>query len=174
VRPKPGAAFSFLPNPPVENTPTQFTNLSTGASRYLWYFGDGSVSSARDTVHQYQKTDSYNASLVAYNIFGCSDTAARVVSAIVNPIVGVPSAFTPNNDGVNDVVKVRGFGIDQMMFRIYNRWGQEVFVSQNPEFGWDGRFKGALQPMDVYGYTLNILFSDGTNISRKGEITLIR
>ncbi|MEN9950213.1 MAG: hypothetical protein RLY85_965 [Bacteroidota bacterium] len=174
VRPKPGATFSFLPNPPVENTPTQFTNLSTGASRYLWYYGDGGVSSARDTIHQYQKTDTYNASLVAYNIYGCSDTAVRVVSAIVNPIVGVPTAFTPNNDGVNDVVKVRGFGIDQMVFRIYNRWGQEVFVSQNPEYGWDGRLKGALQPMDVYGYTLSIQFTDGTNINRKGEITLIR
>ena len=174
MREKPLAAFTFSPIQPIENTPTQFTNTSTGANRFQWFFGDGTVSFARDTVHQYQKTDSYNATLVALNVYGCSDTAVRVVSAIVNPVVGVPTAFTPNNDGVNDVVKVRGFGIDQMMFRVYNRWGQEVFVSQNPEYGWDGKIRGELQPMDVYGYTLNIIFTDGTTLNRKGEITLIR
>lgn len=174
VRQKPTAAFTFSPLQPLENTPTQFTNTSIGANRFQWFFGDGTVSFSKDTIHQYQKTDTYNAMLVAYNEFGCSDTMTRVVSAIVNPVVGVPTAFTPNNDGVNDVLKVRGFGIDQMMFRIYNRWGQEVFVSQNPEYGWDGRFKGELQPMDVYGYTLSILYTDGSSINRKGEITLIR
>ena len=48
------------------------------------------------------------------------------------------------------VIKVRGFAIGKMDWKIYNRWGQVVFESQNPDNGWDGNYKGVLQPMDVY------------------------
>jgi gliding motility-associated-like protein len=61
-----------------------------------------------------------------------------------------------------------------MNFRIYNRWGQLVFESGSPYFGWDGKFRGELQPMDSYAYTLLVLFSDGTQVSKKGDITLLR
>ncbi len=61
-----------------------------------------------------------------------------------------------------------------MDWKIYNRWGQLVYESNNPYLGWDGRYKGAIQPMDVYGYTLEATFFDGTKTHRKGDITLIR
>jgi gliding motility-associated-like protein len=86
----------------------------------------------------------------------------------------LPNAFTPNGDGNNDVLYVRGFGIKSMALRIYNRLGQLVFESSSPNYGWDGKFKGVLQPMDAYAYTLNILFGDDTTVNKKGDITLIR
>jgi len=86
----------------------------------------------------------------------------------------VPNAFTPNGDGKNDKVFVRGFGIAQMNFRIYNRWGQLVFESGSPSYGWDGTYKGVLQPMDAYAYTLTVQYGDGTVVNKKGDITLIR
>jgi gliding motility-associated-like protein len=61
-----------------------------------------------------------------------------------------------------------------MNFRIYNRWGQVVFESGSPSYGWDGKFKGVLQPMDAYAYTLIVQFGDGTIVNKKGDITLIR
>ena len=61
-----------------------------------------------------------------------------------------------------------------MNFRIYNGWGQLVFESFSPQVGWDGTFKGELQPMDAYAYTLIVLFGDGTTLNKKGDITLIR
>jgi gliding motility-associated-like protein len=88
--------------------------------------------------------------------------------------VDVPNAFTPNGDGKNDKVFVRGFGIAQMNFRIYNRWGQLVFESASQSYGWDGRYKGELQPMDAYAYTLIVQYGDGTVVNKKGDITLIR
>jgi gliding motility-associated-like protein len=88
--------------------------------------------------------------MVAYNEFGCTDTVCTKVVTLIKPVVDVPSAFTPNGDGKNDKVFVRGFGIAQMNFRIYNRLGQVVFESGSPSDGWDGKFKGALQPMDAY------------------------
>jgi gliding motility-associated-like protein len=61
-----------------------------------------------------------------------------------------------------------------MTFRIYNRWGQKVFESNNPDYGWDGNFNGKPQPMDVYAYTLDAVFFDGKKTTRTGDITLIR
>ncbi|HTQ66149.1 MAG TPA: gliding motility-associated C-terminal domain-containing protein, partial [Puia sp.] len=68
----------------------------------------------------------------------------------------------------------QGFGIDKMDFRIYNRYGQLVFESNDPNMGWDGNFKGNPQPMGVYAYTLTAIFFDGTRTTRTGDITLIR
>jgi gliding motility-associated-like protein len=72
------------------------------------------------------------------------------------------------------VIKVVGFGIEQMTWRIYNRWGQVVFETRNRNDGWDGTYKGVLQPMDVYTYTLDVVYSDGKTLKRTGDITLIR
>lgn len=174
VKASPVAAFSFSPNPPEENTPTQFTNRTTGATSYFWDFGNGDSSRMVSPQYLYTKTGTYNACLIAYNAFGCADTTCATISAIVKPAAAVPSAFTPNGDGKNDKVFVRGYGIAQMNFRIYNRWGQLVFESFSPQVGWDGTFKGELQPMDAYAYTLIVLFGDGTTLNKKGDITLIR
>lgn len=174
---KPTPAWDFTPLPPVPNTPTVFTNSSIGGIRYEWIFGDGSstVKLTMDTViHQYNKTDTFQACLVVTNQAGCSDTLCKPVPVIINPLLDVPNAFTPGRFGQNGVVKVVGFGITHMVFRIYNRWGQLVFQSNDPYIGWDGTYKGALQPMDVYGYTLEAQYSDGTHATKKGDITLIR
>ncbi|OQA03363.1 MAG: hypothetical protein BWY67_02435 [Bacteroidetes bacterium ADurb.Bin397] len=72
------------------------------------------------------------------------------------------------------MVFVTGFGIAKMDWKIYNRWGQLVFQSTNRKQGWDGTFKGKLQAMDVYVYTLDAEFSDGKKIRKTGDITLLR
>lgn len=174
VRPSPVAAFAFQPNPPVQNTATQFTNRSSGASAYFWDFGDGDTSRLVSPQHFYTRTATFNACLIAYDAVGCADTTCQDVSAIIKAVADVPNAFTPNGDGKNDQVYVRGFGIAQMNFRIYNRWGQLVFESNSPSIGWDGKHKGVLQPMDAYAYTLVVAFGDGTTMTKKGDITLIR
>jgi gliding motility-associated-like protein len=174
VKPKPAASFSFAPDPPQENTPTQFTNLSTGATRYFWDFGDNDTSRAMSPLHLYSRTDIFASCLVAYNEFGCTDTVCANVTTLIKPVVDVPNAFTPNGDGKNDKLYVRGFGIAQMNFRIYNRWGQMIFESGTPSYGWDGTYKGVLQPMDAYAYTLIVQYGDGTIVNKKGDITLIR
>jgi gliding motility-associated-like protein len=69
---------------------------------------------------------------------------------------------------------VVGFGISKMQWSIYNRWGLKVYESNNSKMGWDGTYKGKLQPMDVYSYTLDVTFSDGKKVRKTGDITLIR
>jgi gliding motility-associated-like protein len=175
---KPTADFSFTPVVPVENTPTIFSNLSSpDAVRFKWVFGDGDslLTTSRDPVeHQYNATGTFTACLYAYNSIGCDSVRCRQVTTLVVPALDVPNAFTPNQPGVNSVVSVRGFGIAKMRFIIWNRWGQKVFETNNRSQGWNGRVKGAVQPMDVYAYTLEVEFFDGTKASKKGDITLIR
>ena len=108
------------------------------------------------------------------NAEGCTDTVCHPVPALINPLLDVPNAFTPGRFGTNAIVKVVGYGIVHMTWRIYNRWGQVVFQSDDPNVGWDGYYRGVMQPMDVYAYTLEADFSNGTHATKKGDITLIR
>jgi gliding motility-associated-like protein len=178
VADNPIADFSFAPDPPLENTPTTFTNLSSpDAIRFIWKFGDGDslkTTSRLDVQHQYNATGTFNACLIAFNAAGCSDTVCKPVSAIVIPAVDVPNAFTPLKGDVNSKIFVKGFGITKMRFIIWNRWGQKVFETNDRNIGWDGKFNGAVQPMDVYAYTLDVEFFDGKKTTKKGDITLIR
>ncbi|TAL43713.1 MAG: PKD domain-containing protein, partial [Chitinophagaceae bacterium] len=174
----PVANFTFSPDPPIENTPATFTNLSSpDATDFKWFFGDGDslvTASRANVVHQYNATGTYNACLVAFNPANCSDTFCLPVQALVAALVDLPNAFTPQSGDVNSKVLVRGFGITKIKFIIWNRWGQKVFETSDKNQGWDGRYKGVIQPMDVYAYTLDVEFFDGTKTTKKGDLTLIR
>lgn len=170
----PKAGFSFSPIPAEQNKPAIFSNFSSGAITYKWNFGDGDTSTLSNPSHQFGATGTYNVCLQATNVAGCSDTFCLDVQALILPLLDVPKAFTPGRFGVNGVVKVVGFGIKKMNWRIYNRWGQLMFNSISQADGWDGTFKGALQPMDVYTYSLDVEFSDGKKMKKTGDISLLR
>ena len=174
VSERPHAVFTWSPNPPQRNTTTQFNNLSIGAIRYLWDFGDGENSTDINPTHLYNATGNFKVVLIAYNQYNCTDTFSLVVNTIVDALLDVPNAFTPGRFGVNGIVSVKGFGIGKLDWKIYNRWGQVVFQTSNFKEGWDGTFKGKLQPMDVYAYTLDVEFTDGKKARKTGDITLIR
>ncbi len=179
VFPKPLAAFTISsPQPPPVNTPIVFENTSsTDATRFKWFFGDGdslNTKSRSSVQHEYNSTKTYTVMLIAYNANSCSDTAIRNVQSVVEPALDVPNAFTPLSGDINNTVLVRGYAIDKLRFIIWNRWGQKVFETTSKKVGWDGKYKGVLQPMDVYAYTLEVEFSDGTKGTKKGDITLIR
>lgn len=174
VLPTPVADFTWTPNPPEPNTVNHFTNLSTGATKYLWDFGDGTTGTNKDELHIYDKDGTYTVCLTATNEYGCRDTACKSVRGIVIPLVDVPSGFSPNGDGINDIVYVKGYGIEKMTFRIFNRWGEKVFESTEKAKGWDGRYKGVMQEMEAYAYTLSVEFFDGTKTNKNGNITLLK
>lgn len=175
VFPIPIANATWSPNPPIENVPVTFTNLSSpDAVRFKWNFGDGSTSVVRNPVHEYDSTGTYNVELYAYNIADCADTFRLQVQVVILPSLDVPNAFTPGQFGENAVVKVRGFGIKKMNFKIYNRLGQLVFQSSDKNIGWDGKFKGKQQPLDVYAYTLDAELFTGEKIRKTGDITLLK
>jgi gliding motility-associated-like protein len=177
VRGKPTAAFTYSPVVPQVNFPYTFSNTSSvDAVLFKWLFGDGDslITTSRAPVdHQYNATATYTALLIAYNDAGCPDTTAQLIKNIIDPKLDVPNAFTPAGPN-NNIVLVRGYGIARMRWRIYNRFGNLVFESTNRNAGWDGKYKGQIQPMEVYAYTLEVEFTDGVRTSKKGDITLLR
>ena len=123
-----------------------------------------------------EETTTYIVSVEGDN--GCS--SSREVTVVVidpscsEPFVFIPSGFTPNGDGENDVFYVRGNNIDEVYLAVYNRWGQKLFETNDKEIGWDGVFKGRELPPDVYGFYLEAKCFNGDTYFKKGNITLIR
>jgi gliding motility-associated-like protein len=145
---------------------------------YKWDFGDGDsvITSKKDNVikHIFNATATFNVCLTAYNEYGCDSTVCTPISAIISPLAKVPTAFSPNGDGTNEIIRVRGYGITKMDWRIFNRWGTMVFRGTSLKDSWDGKYNGQVQPQDVYVYVLSVTYSDGTTQSSKGDITLLR
>ena len=197
IVPLPDASFDFTPNPHQRNKPVTFINTSTGtisSTTYHWDFGDNTSTTDKDPVpHMYVKKGTYNICLTVSNPIegasgggptSCPDVYCRSVSVDIKPIIDIPTAFSPNGDGVNDFLYVRGAAIASLNLKIFNRWGELVFETSTLETdgtdgslrsqGWDGKLRGKEQEMDAYAYVLNATFIDGNKYEDKGNITLIR
>jgi gliding motility-associated-like protein len=88
--------------------------------------------------------------------------------------VYVPNIFSPNHDGNNDVLLVRSEEVKVLDFIIYNRWGEKIFESRDIAQGWDGTFRGRPCEEGLYTYYVNVVFENGKQTSRKGNVTLFK
>ena len=107
-------------------------------------------------------------------IEGCSAEGIIVVSMYPQSRLGIPTAFSPNGDGINDVLEILGNGFDKVDFKIFNRYGELVFETNNPEETWDGKFKGIDQPMEVYTWYIKVIFVDQEVMEQSGNVTILR
>jgi gliding motility-associated-like protein len=106
---------------------------------------------------------------------GCITVDTQLVKIVKSVEIYVPSAFTPNHDGLNDVLRPTLMGIKQLhYFRIYNRWGQLLFETKNDRIGWDGEVHGTPQTTQVVVWIVEGLGVDGKVYSKKGTSTLVR
>ena len=112
--------------------------------------------------------------VTATNSNGCTSIDSVYIEVYPTSNIYVPNIFSPNEDGQNDIYKVRGKGVDLFYLAIYNRWGQMVFESEDINRGWDGTKDGKLMNQGVFVYKLNITMKDGDVIQQTGNITLVR
>jgi len=106
---------------------------------------------------------------------GCTNTDRVYVGTENCCTLELPTAFTPNGDGRNDVFQPVTRGHQEIAtFRVVNRWGQTIYESQAPTAGWDGTYKGVLQDMGTYMYYLKYRCTDGHSYEKQGEVTLVR
>lgn len=112
-------------------------------------------------------------SLTASNECGSYADSVTITSGICNIIM--PNAFSPNNDGLNDLFRVKyPFPAKEFHFMVYNRWGEKIFETNNMSEGWDGRWKGELSPSGVYVWVIGFRDSDERIQNLKGTVTLLR
>jgi gliding motility-associated-like protein len=173
-----GAMVAFMASPQkvkLPNASVSFTNLTKNYTAWMWSFGDSTFSTNKNTAHVFADTGSYTVCLMGKDAKGCSDTHCDTVTVIAPNIVAIPEAFTPNNDNINDVLKVRGGPITEMEWRIFDEWGKQVFYSNQQSTGWEGTYNGIAQPIGVYEYTLKgkTVF-DNETINMHGVVNLVR
>jgi len=104
----------------------------------------------------------------------CQAKATASISVENNLPLYIPTAFSPNGDGNNDVFQIYGQGIRTIDLRIFNRWGEKVFETNNQFEGWDGTYKGEMQNPSVFTYYVNVTFLDNKKVERKGTVSIIR
>lgn len=159
-------------------------NLTTNGENFWWDVyrtqSPNSIltSTLKDPVFKVFDTGYYDIRLISQSPEGCFDTLRRPKMVLVksNGIIHVPSAFTPNRDGRNDVFKPEAINVqrDYYLFRIYNRWGQKVYETKNVEEGWDGFFNNKRCPLGIYVYQVNARLFNGDDVEYKGTVNLIR
>jgi len=172
-------------NPPAVNAGPdqtiiqgQTTSISAaagnGTGNYIWQpFEDVSCFSCpTTTTYPLNETTTF---VVYYEQSGgcqSSDTVRVFVEESFG--FGVPGSFSPNGDGINDVLYVRGNNITKMTFVIYNRYGEEVFSTNNQKVGWDGTKNGRELNAGVFGYFLEVFQTDGSRNVLTGDVTMVR
>lgn len=162
------------------NEANQFTSLAQGQiTGYDWDFGDGGSSSQESPTHIYAGPDAATAYIVKQTVtdkFGCSNTIQKTIKVYSSCYLAVPNAFSPNADGRNDFLyPLNAIKADKLLFKVYNRWGQLIFQTNNWKQGWDGTYKGLPQPSGVYVWLLSYVDRDSKQPRQmKGTAALIR
>lgn len=177
VYPQPVADFDFTPySTTIFNADIEFTNYSVNGTKWYWDFGDGHQSYDFSPTHTYADTGKYTVTLTVYNDYECVDSINYTVWIRPEFAFYIPSAFTPNNDGINDIFKGKGFGIreDQFEMNIYDRWGNLIYSTNDIQRGWDGNVGGQPAPIGVYVYQMKVMLPHGEFVKYQGTVTLIR
>jgi gliding motility-associated-like protein len=158
------------------DTPIAVQDSSSGATNWQYNFGDGNGSLAQQPNHTYEGPGQYIVVQTVTNAAGCIDQDSLLISVGVNSILPpkLPNAFSPNGDGVNDAFFVRGGPFETIDLKIYNGWGQLIFETTDPNFGWDGKHRGAPAIAGVYVYSVVATTVDGKEHDRSGKVTLVR
>lgn len=162
--------------------PAIFADKSSGTlnNGWAWNFGNGNTSTLQLPPNQfYPSSNSIHdvaVQLIVTNSIGCKDTATNTITVAGNCFIAIPKAFSPNGDGLNDYLyPTNAYKATKLIFRVYNRAGQQLFETKDWTNKWDGTFKGNPQDPGTYVWLLNYTNIDtGKRIELKGTTVLIR
>lgn len=178
VADRPAPNFSFTQQAALcvgDQGRTQLVANGAGGLQFRWLGSDGRPLSDTARVLAVSQVGSYI--LRVTDPLGCTATATANVINQCEPRVNVPDAFSPNSDGINDQFQVFSNYITDYEMRVYNRWGEVIFVSTNPEQKWDGTYRGSDYPSMLYPYVLTYKsesFPERGKIVKRGAVLLVR
>ncbi len=176
VYPKPDADFAVSSEVETIVKPYfEFTDLSSeNVTNWDWSFGDGSYSNDQSPTHWYNSVGDYPVGLIVETQYGCLDTIG--VEVKVEPVFTfyIPNSFTPDANGINDEFFGLGEGYTSYSMWIYDRWGELIFESNDPDYHWDGTYKNKQVQEGVYSYRFYLLDWQGHDHQYEGHATLHR
>ncbi len=182
VNPLPTALFTVKTSCPDSAQFTDNSIVNPGAiSAWNWKFGDSSTSALQNPLHVYPINGTYITTLMVTSDSGCSASHSDTLTidpcnnnGTIASAPGVPTAFTPNGDGNNDILYVRGGPFSLFDFRVFDQWGTQIFQANVQSEGWDGKFHGAVQPEGTFVWTLTGTTVDGKQVKMTGNVTILR
>lgn len=163
VIPVPKAKFNCSPKKaPLKSPIVEFQNQSTNAVYFDWNFGDNTASIERDPIHTYPYHASlYSAVLTVHDSSKtCHDQYRLNIEVVDEIILFIPNAFTPLNSSQNNIfqpVITSGVNIYKYKLEIFNRWGEVLFISHNPEIGWNGTYQGKMVKPGAYIWKIDFI-----------------
>ncbi len=146
---------------------------TVGGTNFLWE-PEEFVADPTELITFAKPQETTNYTVTATDPNGCFAIDSVDVYVNFQPGIGVPGAFSPNGDGLNDLLVVEGPGLELMTFKVYNRYGQLVFETSRQKNGWDGNFRGKPQKPGVFLWTLDYQFNTGKAGKLTGNTTLVR
>jgi gliding motility-associated-like protein len=175
VWPKPDARFSFSPEKPdLDDADVRFfPQMNRPGWLHAWWNNDTLFSRQIPAEYTFSDTGNFRITHIVSNENLCADTVEQNIYIAINYRLFMPGAFTPNNDGLNDVFLPVVRGINSLEYTIYNRWGQRIFLG-NESTGWDGTFAGTPVPEGVYVVLLSVTNRYGHRYYQSASIVLLR
>ncbi|HIA37603.1 MAG TPA: gliding motility-associated C-terminal domain-containing protein, partial [Flavobacteriales bacterium] len=149
--------------------------MGSGGPGYLWSPSTGlSCTNCQSPIASPAETTTYY--LTVTDSYGCTatDSSTVFVEPIIANVIFVPNVFSPNHDGVNDILDVQASGYESLHLTVYDRWGEKVFETISADADWDGTFRGEPLNSATFVYLLEVVFLDGEGYTEKGNIALIR
>ncbi len=178
---RPVAGFSWNPfDPDVLDPFVSIDDNSVNADHWWYDFSDGTTDTMSNPQHTFntEQPDSFEVTQIVWTDEGCYDTIKNVINVKPGYAIYFPNAFTPNNDGINEIFKGAGVGIMTFKMWIYDRWGNKIFYSEDMEEGWDGRVEGGgsgnIAQRDVYVWKAVVKDLNEKEHKLMGHVTLVR
>ena len=173
------ADFDYTPtHVSTYNNVVNFIDKSKNASIWHWYFNEKAFSPLENPIYTFRDSGVQTVRLVTANAFNCSDTIIKYLDVVPFVSYYLPNAFTPNNDNKNDIFRGAGIteGIQGFKMTIWNRWGERIYVTDDPAVGWNGKKynTGEDEPQGVYMCVVNYLTPRGEYKEIRSYATLIR
>ena len=176
ANPVPVASFTADPKKiSLRNPFITFTSTSPdGNLTYNWTTGDGNVYSVPAFVHTYADSGTFVVQMQVTNEFGCVNTMSETIIITPRYMLRIPTAFTPNNDGLNDVFKVIGTGVKKYRISIFNKWGSLIFTTEDINNSWDGTINGQPALPGLYIYRTYFMDENDEVSEQTGSFSLIK
>ncbi len=178
VSPKPQGNISVSQDEITVSSKVFFSFLGDPVQSYAWHLGDGTTSDSNRPTHIYQAEGNQVIQLEVQNDAGCKSEISKDIEVLPAPEIFIPTAFTPDDDGLNDSFVIKGRGIQRLDMKIYDRWGKLIFFTNDVKEalgkGWDGRLSGsAVTGPSEFNYVIEGVFTNANHFYKVGKITLL-